>query len=356
VDRLEEYEGGADPWELALAGLSGLLPEIPQTSLFHRDIHGRTPLHASCQHELDPEHKRKKKSFLTGVLTKDPTSSVEIINKLVGVAPEICKAKDMDGRTPLHLLCSNSTIKCPLLMKVLKNAHFQTAVREPDVAARVPLHALCLNPSLATTKPRMVSKMLRALLRHHKAAAGLVDQFGCTPLHYLCMRGRPTQDQVKILLRADPSAAAIVDESGRIPADSIWLNTVMQERQIESLFSFLLKASTNAEELLNNQDEGEDEEVFDHLEQPDHILGGILRTSSPTKPTGTSQERTARPGTIQEQDEPEEEQADEDEDEDEYEDKDKEKEDREKKREKEEWVEWALTSSTGGNAGNWGRL
>jgi ankyrin repeat protein len=334
VDRLEEYEGGADPWELALAGLSGLLPEIPQTSLFHRDIDGHTPLHAACQHELDPEHKRKKKSFLTGVLTKDATSSVEIINKLAGVAPEICKAKDMDGRTPMHLLCSNSTIKWPLLMKLLKNVHFQTAVREPDVAARVPLHALCLNPSLATTKPRMVSKMLRALLRHHKAAAGLVDQFGCTPLHYLCMRGRPTRDQVKILLRADPSAAAMVDESGRIPADSIWLNTVMQERQIESMSSFLLKASTNAEEVLNNQDEGEDEEVFDHLEQSDHILGGILRTSSPFKSTGTSQARTARPGTIQEQDEPEEEQADEDEDE-----EDEEKEEREKEREEEKGLQ-----------------
>jgi len=25
-----EYEGGVDPWELALAGLSGMPPEVPQ--------------------------------------------------------------------------------------------------------------------------------------------------------------------------------------------------------------------------------------------------------------------------------------------------------------------------------------
>ena len=117
----------------------------------------------------------------------------------------------------------------------MKLKAFQSAATVCDAVGRVPLHSLTLNPVLARVKPRHVVSMLRyrclflvfcmsvaacnitarmsnrqsmcsVMLRHNKKAAGLADMYGCTPLHYLCMRARPTQQQLKLLIHASPRA------------------------------------------------------------------------------------------------------------------------------------------------------
>ena len=118
-----------------------------------------------------------------------------------------------------------------------------------DSAGRVPLHCLCLNPILSELKPRHVCDALRALVRLSKKGASSVDMYGCTALHYLCMRGKPNLSQLRVLLRAAPAAAATVDVTGRTSADSIWLNIQMPERLIKRISEFLEKVACNASDL-----------------------------------------------------------------------------------------------------------
>ena len=182
VGKALHYDGGSDPWELALAGLCGMPPEVPQvltifcmlkgnvcltrvvvqTMLAHCDAEGKTPLHTACRAELDPPH--KKKSLLSSLMTKDTTGMIEIIKVLVGTSPECCNCRDLDARVPLHFLCSNPTITSAILLKIMKMKAFQSAATACDAVGRLPLHSLTLNPALARTKSRHVVSMLRYLI------------------------------------------------------------------------------------------------------------------------------------------------------------------------------------------------
>jgi len=124
----QEFEWGSDVWEHALMGISGLQPEAPQTMASHRDQLGQTPLHEACESELDPPAREKnKKSMLSGLLTKDTTSSFRMIELLAQTSPGCCGAQDLDDKTPLHCLCTNLTLKAPLFLKVLRLSGFQEA-------------------------------------------------------------------------------------------------------------------------------------------------------------------------------------------------------------------------------------
>jgi hypothetical protein len=238
VEHFEGLEPGVDPWQAELA--REIVSEMPQTMMRHRDYQGQTPLHMACETEFDPPQNLKKRSLMSRMgVGKDPTSAIEKLRLLVMSAPENCGAKDAMGRTPLHVLCANPSLTSALLLKTLKISALAPASRVRDACERLPLHSLCLNSAMAAVKARDAAKMLRALIRQNKKAAHMVDMYGCTPLHYLCMRGRPTRDQVKIFLKVAPMAARISDETGRVASDSIWLNAHMSERQIASLSDFL---------------------------------------------------------------------------------------------------------------------
>ena len=259
IPNVHQVEQGADPWVQQLVQRGNSSYDLPQTSLLHRDLEGRTPLHAACDAELDPPGK-KKTSMFGGMLAKDTTSAIEVLRFLVKSAPDACSAKDLDGRTPLHFLCANPSITAVLLVKTLKISAFQSAARARDTCDRLPLHSLCLNGALAKAKPRDVTKLIRVLLNKNKRAATAADIYGCTPLHYFCMRGFPTRDTVNILLKAGPTAARIADATSRLPADSVWLNENLQESQARVLSAHLERMSRKGATIDDGEVHEEDEE------------------------------------------------------------------------------------------------
>ncbi len=281
---------GEDPWQLLIQGCieSPAQPEdLPQTILACRDLRGQTPLHIACQAQF---REKKKRGLFSA--EKDTTSSIAMIKLLVSSHPVLTCAEDLDLKTPLHYICSNTSTTANLLLSILEIAEFQPAISMLDSAGRLPLHALCLNPAIAELKPRQINQMLRALVNMDKRAAERVDMFGCTPLHYLCMRGHPTSEQVRTLLRVGPRAAKMQDETGRIPADSIWLNMRMPEAEIQSLSQYLEEQASNKniDALMNDTEEESADESQDTESQMGSFRPNTALTQTKTFPIHEEEE------------------------------------------------------------------
>jgi hypothetical protein len=128
------------------------------------------------------------------------------------------------------------------------------------------------------------------------------------------MRGLPSFEHVKVLLKAAPVSAAIADETGRIPADSIWLNTHLKERQMEIMSKYLQSVAENADVIDEEiaSPEGEDD-AFNSLDEKEEIK--IPAQEALTKLVAKFEKKVV----IDEEEDEEEEEEDDDDEEDENE-------------------------------------
>ena len=169
-----------------------LLKHTPSAST--ADNHGRVPLYDLLENERQHELQGK------------------LVARYLEVAPDAAGHADVNGRTPLHLLCSTTELQVEDLDALLSK-HIPAATMA-DENGRVPLHNLLLQ---AQRLRELQGKLVARYLEVAPDAAGYADADRRTPLHLLCSTAELQVVDLDALLLKHIPAATMADENGRVP-------------------------------------------------------------------------------------------------------------------------------------------
>lgn len=117
-----------------------------------------------------------------------------------GNAHETMKSimKEVNGMTPLHLAATHDDSKVvALLLKADTKKRYESTLFFRDHKQRIPLHIACENDAT----DEIVEQLLFADAR--KESTHAIDDYGRTPLHYICDNKNATRNVVERLLAAE---------------------------------------------------------------------------------------------------------------------------------------------------------
>lgn len=203
------------PWSQNVTVIRFLVDQYPD-ALFVKNRLGETPL----QQVLSDSNLRMYYDNLGPQL-------LSLVAFMVNACPGSAKVLNYDHETLLHIISKNVHDNLASL-----NSHsftemlgilvemFPEATNLADVEGRLPLHSLCSKCSRCLSVcPQYLQRfhqILKELLSISEGVMKFKDDKGQTPLHVLCSQGTPN-DLIKVFLDKNPSLASERDKQGRTP-------------------------------------------------------------------------------------------------------------------------------------------
>uniref|UniRef100_A0ABD2WSE2 Uncharacterized protein n=1 Tax=Trichogramma kaykai TaxID=54128 RepID=A0ABD2WSE2_9HYME len=181
------------------------------------DNSGRTPLHYALR-------KGRKKRIVEILLKNDADPNVA----------------DVDGSTPLHILCNRSRYTdkneelSELLFLIKDGTHQPLKVEAQDKWVRTPLHLALIENQ---------EKMIQLLLRQG-ANPNLANAKGSTPLHTICERCYD-DDIIKMFFEINDERHEMVQVDARDNLGNTPLHPILNSGGRRTLFEFLLRRGAN---------------------------------------------------------------------------------------------------------------
>jgi len=141
------------------------------------------------------------------VILKKGNPPPDIIESLLRIHPDGCKAQDEKNELPLHIaLYHNSTSHKMTKMLLLSNP---LALKQKDNDGRLPLHA-------AAYKPTCDSVTIETLLKAYPDGINVKDGHNETVLH-LASFGRPSDDALQAIITANSTYCTTTNDYSEIP-------------------------------------------------------------------------------------------------------------------------------------------
>jgi len=192
-DTPDSLEAAAASWEPVRDWLNNRSDEEIRDASEMRDDVGKTALHFACQN-IPP---------------------IDIIEALLGLAPEIVQWPDSFGWLPIHYACAYDAEA-----DVIKNLAetFPESKTTVDRKGRTPLHFF-----LGTLGTRNSNSAEIVLLLSNTGAATYPTDEGLLPLHLACAYGR-SEETLYVLLNEFPDAAMTTDNKQRTPLHFVLSN------------------------------------------------------------------------------------------------------------------------------------
>lgn len=164
------------------------------------------------ENEMNPDLLRKSAGYkdnyrytpLHYLVCACPSSG--LIGKLIQLAPESVKVKNISGCLPLHLCCGYGASTD--VIKMILEAYPEAAQMQ-DNNGRLPLHIAC--------KTEASLDVLRMLLEAYPKASEVQDKDGELVLHLVCRNNSPSPDAIRMLLETNPKASEVQDNYGMLP-------------------------------------------------------------------------------------------------------------------------------------------
>ncbi|KAL2916996.1 Serine/threonine-protein kinase tnni3k [Polyrhizophydium stewartii] len=169
----------------------------PPIDITAGDVEGKTALHW-CTQNTEPQ------SYAPTLFHKPVTCSKLLIES----QPRLVGLTDLEGRTPLHLACSNANR--PLIVEMcgqmIGTQVLKSIVNTQDIQGRTATHYAAISGH----------PYILRVLRHYGASEGLADRDGATALHYACAKNHG--QCVSILISENRLYESYVrDNLGRTP-------------------------------------------------------------------------------------------------------------------------------------------
>jgi ankyrin repeat protein len=158
---------------------------------------------------------------------------------------EALEQSEDEGRTALHLACSNSADPC--IVGLLFEAN-PGAMRMTDSIGMTPLHCACSThyPSVAVVRQLLYLDQALGEDEDEDVTADsatnimllqLQDMDGDTPLHAACRAGA-SFDTIKVLVQAGPEVLLVKDGEVRTPLERLWKRFVEFQDENNERLSF----------------------------------------------------------------------------------------------------------------------
>ena len=132
--------------------------------------------------------------------------SLNLVEKLIQLAPETVKVKNISGCLPLHLCCGYGA--STEVIKMILEA-YPEAAQIQDNNGRLPLHISCKFDASSDVK--------KMLLKAYPTASEVQDKDGELVLHLLCRSNSPSPDVIRMVIEANPKATEVQDNYGMLP-------------------------------------------------------------------------------------------------------------------------------------------
>ncbi len=132
--------------------------------------------------------------------------SLNLVEKLIQLAPETVKVKNISGCLPLHLCCGYGA--STEVIKMILEA-YPEAAQIQDNNGRLPLHIACKFDASSDVK--------KMLLKAYPTASEVQDKDGELVLHLLCRSNSPSPDVIRMVIEGDPKATEVQDNYGMLP-------------------------------------------------------------------------------------------------------------------------------------------
>lgn len=155
---------------------------LSQAAYFQNDKN-TTPLHLlACQHP-----------------------PLDLLERIIQLAPDTLKVQDFEGRLPIHLACAHTpSLK---IVKVLLDL-YPESTQVKNQSGCLPLHTALKN--------KASFEVVRMLLDNYPKAAELPDNDGMLPLHYACKVGA-SYESLQILVDTYPEGLSKTEKHGYLP-------------------------------------------------------------------------------------------------------------------------------------------
>jgi len=141
----------------------------------------------------------------------EPTNNLNISNYdfflircLLEYFPAAISATDNEGRSPLHLACSNENITLDIVQLLIDAA--PDSVRTEDNDGRMPIHRLCWDNDVDEIAAMQILKLL---LEKCPEAVRHADNLGELPIHKACRSRSP--EYCRVLIEKYPGSERIAD-------------------------------------------------------------------------------------------------------------------------------------------------
>jgi len=165
-----------------------------------KDADGRLPLHLVFQTNF----------FESTSYSSDNIQEVNLVEALVKLFPESLEVKDCTGYIPLHYAASKVPSE---ILELLCDKNPASLRIEVDNTKKLPIHLLCERAKSCANLTGGLQKMIELCpesLLHP-------DEAGNLPLHSLLLGKHPDLQFVKILISKNPAALQHKNKSGMLP-------------------------------------------------------------------------------------------------------------------------------------------
>jgi ankyrin repeat protein len=130
---------------------------------------------------------------------------LDLLKRVIQLAPDTLKVQDFEGRLPVHLACAHT----PSIEKV------KVLLDSYPESTQVTNQSRCLSLHTAL-KNKASFEVVRILLNNYPKAAEVPDNNGLLPLHYACQVGA-SYESLQILVDAYPEGLSKTEKHGYLP-------------------------------------------------------------------------------------------------------------------------------------------
>jgi hypothetical protein len=145
------------------------------------------------------------------------------------VDPAFSTTDPRDGTLPLHRLCGSNYPQELLILAVVDV--YKEALLKKDFQNRVPIHWACMAPDVDIT-------VMKTLLSANSRMAGMKDDLGCLPMHYLAINGRAPEQAFVLLNSSYNQALSVTDNEGMLCLHHICAAPDMDKSFLQVVLNF----------------------------------------------------------------------------------------------------------------------
>ena len=191
-----------------------------------QDDQGQTPLHYACSNTRESNEEVVKLLLAynkcdPNVVDKYGNTPLQRAQNYKAVKQFLLSSKynpntNINGYTPLHLVCEEGDLK--LVSLILSDREYRSDMQCSD--GKTPLHSACSSSKVFVSK---ISKIVTMLLAHQPSLVAVIDNTGCTALHFAVTTG--DSETMSLLLSTEASLINVQDDQGQTPLHYACSNT-----------------------------------------------------------------------------------------------------------------------------------